>query len=147
MVIATSSATVASREFLGDDAAVDITCVTVDCTDPATIASFWNDALGWGGVAVSSDNTGAICGPRAGGCYLEFVRVPEAKLTKNRLHLGCSAGRLEDLDAEIERLFRLGATIAWEEDFPPEIASVYRNVVMRDVEGNEFCLSGGHLVV
>jgi hypothetical protein len=40
-------------------------------------------------------------------------------------------------------LQRLGATLAWEEEFPPEVAKRYRNVVMRDVEGNEFCLSGG----
>ena len=43
------------------------------------------------------------------------------------------------------RLPALGASIAWEEDFPSEIAAVYRNVILRDVEGNEFCLSGGSL--
>ena len=69
--------------------------------------------------------------------------MPEAKLTKNRVHLGCSAGRLEQLDAEIARLQRLGATLAWEEDFDAETAALYRNVVLRDPEGNEFCLSGG----
>jgi hypothetical protein len=37
------------------------------------------------------------------------------------------------------------AAIAWEETFTSEIAGVYRNVVLRDVEGNEFCLSGGAL--
>jgi hypothetical protein len=129
----------------GDDVVVQITCVTFDCADPAAIASFWNDALDWGGVAVGAGGSGAICGPRTGEWYLEFVRVPEAKLSKNRLHLGCSAGRLEVLDTEIARLQRLGATIAWEEEFPPEIAAVYRNVVLRDLEGNEFCLSGGDL--
>ena len=106
------------------------------------VANFWNEALDWGGVAVAPDGTGAICGPRSG-AYLEFVRVPEAKQTKNRMHLGCSAGRLDQLDTEIERLQRLGATLAWEEDFAPEVGKIYRNVVMRDPEGNEFCLSGG----
>jgi hypothetical protein len=122
---------------------MEITCVTIDCAEPAAVANFWNEALNWGGVAVAPDGTGAICGPRSGAAYLEFVRVPEAKLTKNRVHLGCSAGRLEELDAEIDRLQRLGATLAWEEDFAPEVATLYRNVVMRDPEGNEFCLSGG----
>ena len=69
--------------------------------------------------------------------------MPEPKIAKNRLHLGCSAGRLDALDAEIQRLLGLGATIAWEEAFPPEIAAEFRNVVLRDPEGNEFCLSGG----
>ena len=64
---------------------------------------------------------------------------------KNRVHLGCSAGSLTDLDAELERLQALGATIAWEEEFPPTVAARYRNVILRDVEGNELCLSGGSL--
>ena len=124
---------------------MEITCVTVDCSDPGRVASFWNEALGWGGVAAAADGSGALSGPSAGGIYLEFVRVPEAKTTKNRVHLGCSAGTLADLEDTIERLRGLGATIAWEEAFPPEIGTVYRNVVLRDVEGNEFCLSGGQL--
>lgn len=122
-----------------------ITCVTVDCADAAAVATFWNEALGWGGIAVSEDGGGAVCGPRDGGAYLEFIRVPEGRVTKNRLHLGCSAGSLEDLDTEIGRLQALGATIAWEEEFSSPIARAYRNVVLRDVEGNEFCLSGGTL--
>jgi len=75
--------------------------------------------------------------------YLEFVRVPEAKVAKNRVHLGCNAGALEALDPEIGRLLDLGATIAWEEEFPSDIAFRYRNVVLRDPEGNEFCLGAG----
>jgi hypothetical protein len=124
---------------------VEITCVTVDCTDPESVASFWNEALGWGGVAAAEDGSGALSGPSTGGVYLEFVRVPESKMIKNRVHLGCSAGTLTELEDTIERLRGLGATIAWEETFPPEISTVYRNVVLRDVEGNEFCLSGGQL--
>jgi hypothetical protein len=124
---------------------MEISCTTFDCTDPGAVATFWNAALGWGGVAVQSDGSGAICGPQSGGPYLEFIRVPEGKVAKNRVHLGCSSESLEALDAELWRLQGLGATIAWEEEFPAEVAAVYRNVVLRDVEGNEFCLSGGSL--
>jgi hypothetical protein len=35
--------------------------------------------------------------------YLEFIAVPEDKVIKNRVHRGCSAGTLEELEAEIER--------------------------------------------
>jgi Glyoxalase-like domain len=108
---------------------MDVVCVTVDCAEPAAVAAFWS----------------AICGPEEGGIYLECIRVPEPKTVKNRVHLGCAAGSLAELDAELERLVALGASIAWEETFPPEVAAAYRNVVMRDVEGNEFCLSGGSL--
>ncbi|MGZ8763900.1 MAG: VOC family protein [Acidimicrobiia bacterium] len=128
-----------SRETRG----VDITCVTFDSTDPARIATFWNDALGWGGVAVAPDGASAICGPAGGGSYLEFVRVPEDKIVKNRVHLGCAAASLDDLRAELQRLLDLGASLAWEEEFPPEVAAEYRNLVLRDPEGNEFCLGAG----
>jgi hypothetical protein len=122
---------------------VELTCVTVDCADPLRVATFWNEALRWGGVAASPD--GAVCGPPGGGTYLEFIRVPDDKVVKNRLHLGCTAGSLDQLDAEVERLRALGASVAWEEEFPPPVASRYRNLVLRDPEGNEFCLSGGAL--
>jgi len=124
---------------------MEIICTTIDCADPEKVATFWNAALGWGGVAVDPSGSGALCGPPTGGAYLEFVRVPEGKTAKNRVHLGCSAGTLPDLEAELVRLQGLGASIAWEEEFPPDIAARYRNVVLRDVEGNEFCLSGGSL--
>ena len=124
---------------------MDIACVTFDCMSPDTLARFWNDALGWGGVAVADDGSGAICGPPDRGAYLEFVRVPEGKSVKNRVHLGCDAGPLHALDAELDRLLTLGATIAWEEEFPAAVAARYRNVVLRDPEGNEFCLGAGTL--
>jgi hypothetical protein len=136
---------VASGGTTRNSPGMDITCVTIDSADPAAIASFWNDALQWGGVATSDDGNGAICGPRLGSWYLEFVRVPEAKTTKNRVHLGCSAGPLDALEAEITRLRRLGATVGWEEEFSPAVRTAYRNVVLRDPEGNEFCLSAGAL--
>lgn len=122
---------------------MEITCVTIDCHEPARLAEFWNAALQWGGIAVVPDGGGAICGPPRGGPYLEFIRVPESKTTKNRVHLGCGGGTLGELEVEIERLLALGATIAWEEEFDPEVAENYRNLVLRDPEGNEFCLGGG----
>jgi hypothetical protein len=121
---------------------MDISCVTVDCRDAGAVAAFWNEALGWGGVAVAPDGSGAVCGPPGGGTYLEFVQVPEGKVVKNRVHLGCHVA-WADLDAELERLIGLGATVAWEEEFPPEVAATYRNLVLRDPEGNEFCLGAG----
>jgi Glyoxalase-like domain len=124
---------------------VNIVCTTFDCADPAALAGFWNAALGWGGVAVQPDGSGAICGPRSGGSYLEFIRVAEGKVAKNRVHLGCTSESLHALDGELQRLLQLGASVAWEETFAPEITAVYRNVVLRDIEGNEFCLSGGSL--
>jgi len=122
---------------------MELVCVTIDCHGPERVARFWNDTLRWGGITVSSDGGRAVCRPRGGDMYLEFVRVPEQKVIKNRVHLGLNAGSLVDLDEEIERLLRLGASLAWEEEFPTELPASYRNVVLRDPEGNEFCLGGG----
>ena len=123
-----------------------ITCLTIDCSNPAAVAHFWNDALGCNGVTVFENGHSATCQPPSSGTILEFVRVPEGKTVKNRLHLGCAADSLGGLDSEIARLQTLGAPIAWEEDFPTEIASRYRNVILRDVEDNELCLGAGNLV-
>lgn len=108
---------------------IRVTCVTIDCDDPARASAFWADALGWRQVG------GHRAEPADGGIYLEFMKVPEAKTVKNRVHLGLNT---PDLDAEIERLEALGATELWEELFPKDWP--YRNVVMCDPEGNEFCL-------
>ena len=70
--------------------------------------------------------------------------MPEGKTGKNRLHLSCVVDTLDELDAEIARLQALGAAGAWEEEFPPCVAARYRNVILRDVEGNEFCLGAGN---
>ena len=119
---------------------MDLSCVTFDSADPVGLARFWNDALRWRGVTISPDGASATCRPVERGLYLEFVQVPEGKIVKNRVHLGCNAGSLDDVRAELERLLALGATLAWEEEFPPEIATHYRNLVLHDPEDNEFCL-------
>jgi hypothetical protein len=36
-------------------------------------------------------------------------------------------------------------SIAWEEEFAPHVAARYRNLVLRDPEGNKFCLGGGEM--
>lgn len=122
---------------------VELVCVTVDCRDPERLGRFWSDALGWLGIEVTDGGQRATCCPPDGGPYLEFVRVPEPKRVKNRLHLGLHAGSLAELAIEIDRLLDAGASVAWEERFPSEIGARYRNVVLRDPEGNEFCMAGG----
>jgi hypothetical protein len=121
---------------------VELACITIDCADPARVARFWNEALRWDGVALTPDEGNATCAT-AGHPYLEFVRVADHKTVKNRLHLGCVVDSMNDLDSEIERLLSLGATFAWEEELPPRIASHFRNVILQDPEGNEFCVGGG----
>jgi predicted enzyme related to lactoylglutathione lyase len=105
--------------------------VTIDSAEPEKLAAWWAEALGW-------RLDGRCCRSPSGGLQrLEFMPVPEPKHVKNRVHIDFGA---EDVQAAVDRLVAMGATIAWEEDFPRELG--YRNVVLRDPEGNEFCVGG-----
>ncbi|MGW9675967.1 VOC family protein [Streptomyces koyangensis] len=64
-----------------------------------------------------------------------FQRVPEPKSAKNRLHLDLHSGD-RPRESEVRRLTELGATVE------REVAEAGGSwVVMRDPEGNEFCVS------
>lgn len=124
---------------------MDLVCITVDSVVPVELARFWSAALGGAEPKLGPGGNMATCDLPAAGLFLEFVRVPDPKMTKNRLHFGCSAGSLDRFDAEFERLVGLGASLAWKEVFPPAVAVHFRNWVLADPEGNEFCLGGGTL--
>ena len=66
-----------------------------------------------------------------GGLAIDFLRVPEAKTVKNRLHLDL---RSTDLAEATEQGVALGATRA------DDLYDGGRWQVLRDPEGNEFCL-------
>jgi hypothetical protein len=63
---------------------------------------------------------------------LLFLRVPEGKTTKNRLHLDL---RPDDQAAEVARLEKLGAQRVWVGQ--TEKATW---IVLADPDGNEFCV-------
>jgi Glyoxalase-like domain len=93
-------------------AGITVSGVTIDSADPEKLAAWWVEALGW-------HLDGACCRAPGGGLQrLEFMAVPEAKRVKNRVHIDFGAG---DVQAAVDRLVAMGATIAWEEDFPPEL--------------------------
>lgn len=133
--------------------------VTFDCADPERVARFWCEVLGYavppppGGFATwaeydrsrPAEERGAWCAcadPSGAGPRLYFQRVPEGKVVKNRVHLDVRVAtglvgeeRLAALEAECTRLLALGAV---------RERLLYDGhdacIVMRDVEGNEFCL-------
>jgi len=108
--------------------------VCVDATDPHRLATFWQEALGWDRVYEEDDEV-ALHPPGGDGTpkpHLLFLRVPEGKTAKNRLHLDL---RPDDRDAEVARLESLGATRA-DVGQGPDVSWV----VLADPEGNEFCV-------
>jgi predicted enzyme related to lactoylglutathione lyase len=109
--------------------------ITFDCADPRALARFWGEVTGW--PVTEEPEPGredaAVGTPGGGRPRLYFVKVPEGKTTKNRLHLDVMpADRTQD--QEISRLTALGARIV--SDRRPEFGWV----ILADPEGNEFCV-------
>jgi hypothetical protein len=124
---------------------VAIASVTFDCDDALVVGTFWSDALGRPLDPGASSDFAAIdfagrrdtagwapLGPGDQPTWL-FVRVPEPKTAKNRLHLDLAA---PDVEAEVQRLVELGATRVADTD-----EYGYTWTVMADPEGNEFCVA------
>jgi hypothetical protein len=120
--------------------------VVFDCRHPASIARFWasvldgyqvapyDDAelarLRGKGIFDPEDDPNVLVEAAAGQPRIFFQLVPEPKIVKNRVHLDVRCDSIED---ELERLKGLGASVVSQYD---------DHVMLRDPEGNEFCLSG-----
>jgi predicted enzyme related to lactoylglutathione lyase len=108
--------------------------IVVDAEDPARLARWWAEALGYVLVDETPGEVEIRRNPdhRPG---LLFTTAPDAKLVKNRLHIDI---RPDDQEAEVERLVDMGARrvdigqheVTW--------------IVLADPEGNEFCVLASH---
>jgi hypothetical protein len=106
-----------------------IKTVTWDCADALRVARFWAAALGTDVDEESAPDRAFVEAAGWGGPNMWFVRVPEAKIAKNRVHFDLRApGPVAD---EVARLAALGATVL---DDGTDLT------VMADPEGNEFCV-------
>jgi len=110
--------------------------IVIDCVDPGSLAPFWSAALDYQ-VIGSVQNYVLLLPNGRSAPKLLLQRVPEAKVTKNRTHLDIE---VSDIEAEATRLEGLGAR-----RLSHGVASEHgsRWVVMRDPEGNEFCVCNG----
>jgi hypothetical protein len=112
--------------------AARLTEIVIDCADPFTLAPFWAEVLGYREIGRDEEAV-EIEGPPGAGPTLYFLRVPEPKTGKNRLHFDVNATD-RDHEAEVERIVGLGARrvdigqggVGW--------------AVLADPEGNEFCV-------
>lgn len=98
----------------------------------------WEDFLRVNGIPVPPPGSiGAIVDPDDVGPRILFLRVPEAKIVKNRVHLDIRTGRSDDeKQAKIDALRAAGATEVRRVD---EHGSWW--MIMTDPEGNEFCVT------
>ncbi|MFR9775420.1 VOC family protein [Micromonospora sp. MS34] len=138
--------------------------ITFDCSDPAGLAAFWAEVLGYrlqdppagfesweralaamGVPPQRRNDASALVDPEGSGPRLFFQRVPEPKQAKNRVHLDVRAApgrtgeaRMAALEAEAERLVAHGATRLQRHEPAPPLGAGH--LVLADPEGNEFCL-------
>lgn len=125
------------RERAGMGSSIENICV--DCSDPYELGRWWSRVLD---LPLSpEDHPGD---PEASielgnGRRLLFLRVPEPKTVKNRLHF-CLRPDVPR-DEEVERLLGIGATMVADRRNPDGTGWA----VLGDPEGNEFCvLRGAH---
>ena len=117
--------------------------ITFDCADPYRLARFWGDLLGYREDPRDANRPDAdealVLDPR-GGIGLLFLRVPERKSVKNRVHFDVwpdgSDGLPLSRDQALVRVLELGARLVDGRREPNGTGWV----VLADPEGNEFCL-------
>jgi hypothetical protein len=141
--------------------------LTIDANDPAKLARFWAQALGYQPVPpVGPDTTwwahyrarlGAepafddrLFDPEGLRPPIWFQEVPESKAGKNRVHVDVyptgrdrtlpQEQRVEIVETKVAELLALGATVLRRERHDDPEDPVYF-VVLQDPEGNEFCVS------
>ena len=103
--------------------------IVIDCAEPAELAQFWIQVLT--GYAIDGDPSGDEVAISQGDTGLDilFIKVPEGKEVKNRLHLDLVPETT--VSEEVAHLSELGASQK----------AVFKNwTVLQDPEGNEFCL-------
>jgi predicted enzyme related to lactoylglutathione lyase len=111
--------------------AVRFFSVSLDCADAGKLASFWSEVLDRPVDPGATVDFAAIGLDGAGpGPTWMFHKVPEAKATKNRVHVDFVA---PEIDKEVERLMTLGATHLGDVE-----EGEYRWATMADPQGNEF---------
>ena len=117
---------------------VSLLAVIVDCRDPGRQAGFWAHALAYK-VSQRNPDEFLVCDPAGAGGSLYFMKVPEPKVGKNRLHLDLvTPGSME---AEVARLVAAGAQVVEVRRDPASYDNPDTWTVMRDPEGNEFCVT------
>jgi predicted enzyme related to lactoylglutathione lyase len=107
---------------------VTLNHITIDCADAEQVAGFWSSVLEERVDAGASPDFATITS-RTSASWM-FVKVPESKQVKNRVHVDLATA---DLDAELERLAGLGATRIADLD-----EGGTRWTTLADPEGNEF---------
>jgi catechol 2,3-dioxygenase-like lactoylglutathione lyase family enzyme len=129
--------------------------ITFACENPRALAEFWAAVLGYeieqfpqefvdtlrahGVGEAELENEVAARDPTGSGPRLYFQRKEKTRTATAPIHLDIN---VEDHEAELQRLLGLGATLV--ETRTRRVGPISETwTVMRDPEGNPFCLQGG----
>ncbi|GAA2299463.1 VOC family protein [Nonomuraea roseoviolacea subsp. roseoviolacea] len=115
---------------------IEIHAVTIDAADPYELGSWWSNVTGLPLHEENVPGDDEVMLRTKQDPFLLFIRVPEGKTVKNRVHLDVNGTEGRTRDEEVERLLGLGATVF--EDHRKADGTGW--VTMRDPEGNEFCV-------
>jgi predicted enzyme related to lactoylglutathione lyase len=118
-----------------------------DASDPQRLAAFWAFALDYvTEPGFDEPDNASIIDADGRGPAIGFLRVPEAKTSKNRMHIDVRVAgappwdmgdRARLIRAKVTELVGAGATVVREEMYGHDLG----HTVMLDPEGNEFCVA------
>jgi hypothetical protein len=117
--------------------------VVVDCRDPEAQAGFWSRVLSADARERNTDEY-LVSDPQGRTTPLYFMRVPEPKVGKNRLHLDLVTDA--PLDEELERLQGIGARLVEVRQDPESLENPDTWAVLEDPEDHVFCVSSASTV-
>jgi catechol 2,3-dioxygenase-like lactoylglutathione lyase family enzyme len=110
--------------------AIRIGSTVINCADLETMTAFWARALGLTPSSLEPEDDFRVL--RGGRVNLSLQVAETPVLARDQMHLDLYA---DDQAAQVERLVGLGATVVRHHEDPDD-----DYVVMRDPEGNEFCV-------
>src|SRR6478735_9375561 len=118
-----------------------------DAGDPQRLAAFWAQALRYmPEPGFDGPDNASIVDPQGRGPAIGFLRVPEGKSAKNRVHIDVRVAgeppwdmtaRATLIREKAAELVAAGGTVV-REDSDGEVLD---HIVMTDPEGNEFCVA------
>ena len=111
---------------------------TVDCAEPYALCRWWSAVLDYAAhpeYPNSPEDEECRIQSADGRHAILFIRVPEAKSVKNRVHFDLRPAD-RSRDEEVARVLESGATLVNDLRTPDGKGWV----VLADPEGNEFCI-------
>ncbi len=110
--------------------AIRIGSTVVNCADLETMTDFWSEALGLVPAHRDPGDSFRLLRGERVNLSLQVATTPVS--ARDQMHLDLYS---DDMDGEVDRLVGLGAVRVREERDPEDTY-----VVLRDPEGNEFCV-------